>query len=63
MPELDPDPGDSTPETEFAFYRDNYVVLLDADGNPTANRSDFVPGPNGSIAWYRSGGRLFRHMD
>jgi CubicO group peptidase (beta-lactamase class C family) len=60
-PELDPDLGGSW--TEAAFYRDNYVVALDAEGNPTAGRSDFVPGPDGKIAWFRAGGRLHRHMD
>jgi CubicO group peptidase (beta-lactamase class C family) len=60
--ELDPESASTTSEVQAAFYRDNHLVNLDADGNPTATRSDFVPGPNGDIAWYRSGGRLFRHM-
>jgi hypothetical protein len=59
--ELDPDIGEAGPVFQVAFYADNYTVLLGADGNPTATRSGFVPGPNGDIAWFRSGGRLFRH--
>jgi CubicO group peptidase (beta-lactamase class C family) len=61
--ELDPDPGSTASETQLAFYRDNYVVLLDAGGNPTAVREDFVPDANGQIAWFRFGGNLYRHMD
>ena len=32
--ELDPAPGNTASETQLSFYRDNYVVLLDAEGNP-----------------------------
>jgi CubicO group peptidase (beta-lactamase class C family) len=65
-------PSPSTPEpnpdldgswSDVAFYRYNYVVALDAEGNPADTRADFVPGPNGDIAWYRLGGELYRHMD
>jgi CubicO group peptidase (beta-lactamase class C family) len=60
--ELDPEGGNATPEGQAAFYRDNYVVALDAGGQPTAFRSMFVPGPNGEIAWLSAAGRLHRHM-
>jgi CubicO group peptidase (beta-lactamase class C family) len=62
-PALDPELGNATPEFEVAFYRDNYVVGLDAGGQPTPGRSLFLPGPNGSIAWFSTAGRLYRHMD
>jgi CubicO group peptidase (beta-lactamase class C family) len=62
-PELDPELGNATPESEAAFYRDNYVVALDADGQPGPGRSMFLPGPSGGIAWFSTGGRLYRHMD
>jgi hypothetical protein len=61
--ELHPEPVTTASETQLAFYRDNYVVPLDATGNPSAIRADFVPGPNGAIAWFRFGGNLYRHMD
>src|SRR5215471_11473913 len=49
----------STEEFTLAFYRDHYVVRLDNDGRPTFKRSDFLPGPDGRIAWFRLGGRLY----
>jgi CubicO group peptidase (beta-lactamase class C family) len=65
-----PSPGTQAPNpdlegswSDVAFYRDNYVVALDAEGNPADTRADFVPGPNGEIDWYRLGGELYRHMD
>jgi hypothetical protein len=61
--ELDPESVNTAPEGLAAFYRDNYVVALDADGQPTASRSMFVPGPDGDSAWVSSGGNLYRHMD
>ena len=48
---------DITAEFDLAFYRDNYVVGLDGDGQPTPNRANFVPGPDGRIAWFSFGGR------
>ena len=51
--------GEFTQESRLAFYRDNYVVMLDADGRPGPGRNNFVPGPNGRIAWFRFGGRLY----
>jgi hypothetical protein len=62
-PEVDPASGASAPESKAAFYRDNYIVALDADGEPIGARSMFVPGPNGDIVWLSSGGELYQHMD
>ncbi|HEY7064481.1 MAG TPA: serine hydrolase domain-containing protein [Chloroflexota bacterium] len=50
--------GDSTGEFDLAFYRDNYVVALLPDGQPTVQRGNFVPGPDNRIAWFSFGGRL-----
>jgi CubicO group peptidase (beta-lactamase class C family) len=61
-PELDPELVATTPEFQAAFYRDNYVVGLDANGQPVPFRANFLPGPNGDIAWLSLGGRLHRHM-
>ena len=49
----------STEELTLAFYRDHYVVRLDDERQPTFKRSNFVPGPDGRIAWYSLGGRLY----
>jgi CubicO group peptidase (beta-lactamase class C family) len=55
--------GDDQQEFDLAFYRDNYVVVLDDHGEPTAARADFVPGPNGRITWFRVNGRLHTRQD
>lgn len=52
--------GDKRLDFDLAFYRDNFVVLLDPQGQPSASRADFGPGPDGRIMWFRLGGRL--HM-
>ena len=44
----------------LAFYRDDYVLATDRVGQ--ANRSDFIRGPDGRIAWLRDGGRLWKHQ-
>jgi CubicO group peptidase (beta-lactamase class C family) len=51
--------GDSD-TAELAFYRDDYVLATDRVGQ--ANRSDFIRGPDGRIAWLRDGGRLWTHQ-
>jgi CubicO group peptidase (beta-lactamase class C family) len=61
-PELDPPVGNSATDIRAAFYRDNYLVALDAGGQPAAFRMMFVPGPDGHIDWLSLGGRLHRHM-
>jgi CubicO group peptidase (beta-lactamase class C family) len=48
-------------EVPLAFYRKNYVLVLDETGEPFA-RANFVRGPNGGIKWLRFGGRLYRHQ-
>jgi CubicO group peptidase (beta-lactamase class C family) len=49
---------DATQEFDLAFYRDNYVVRLDGEGQPTPLRANFLPGPDGRIAWFSQNGRL-----
>jgi hypothetical protein len=44
----------------LAFYRKDYVLVLEPGGADTHSRADFVRGPDGSVAWLRIGGRLFR---
>jgi CubicO group peptidase (beta-lactamase class C family) len=44
-------------DLSLAFYRDDYVLTTDPDGQ--VKRSDFLRGPDGKIAWLRDGGRLF----
>src|SRR3954447_25966150 len=51
--------GDVNEDPDMAFYRDNYVILLDGDGQPTPTRANFVPGPDGRIAWFSMFGRLY----
>jgi CubicO group peptidase (beta-lactamase class C family) len=44
-------------DISLAFYRDDYVLTTDPDGQ--VKRSDFLRGPDDSVAWLRDGGRLF----
>jgi CubicO group peptidase (beta-lactamase class C family) len=53
-------PGDT--RLGFAFYRPDYGLDLGPDNQPVGTRSDFVRGPDGNIAWFRSHGRLFRRQ-
>jgi CubicO group peptidase (beta-lactamase class C family) len=46
----------------FAFYRDDYLVDLDATGASDGGRSNFVRGADGSIAWLRTHGRLLKRQ-
>lgn len=48
--------GDSD-NTSFAFYRDEYVLATTSAGQ--TQRSDFLRGPDGRVAWLRDGGRLW----
>jgi CubicO group peptidase (beta-lactamase class C family) len=48
-------------EVRMAFYRDNYVLVYDENGEPFA-RANFVRGRNGRVEWFRFGGRLYRHQ-
>jgi CubicO group peptidase (beta-lactamase class C family) len=51
--------GEQTDTLTIAFYRQNYVVAIDPEGRPTPDRADFVVRPDGSVAFFRTGGRLF----
>ena len=44
----------------LAFYRKDYVLVLAPDGTDTHSRANFVRGGDGTVAWLRYGGRLFR---
>jgi len=44
----------------LAFYRRDFVRVLDPSGADTHFRADFVRGGDGSVVWLRYGGRLFR---
>jgi CubicO group peptidase (beta-lactamase class C family) len=45
----------------LAFYRRDYVLVLDAAGQSQGLRANFVRGADGQVAWLRVGGRLYRH--
>ena len=51
--------GEVAQEFGLAFYRDNYVVGVDDEGQPGLMRANFVPGPDGRIAWFSLNGRLY----
>lgn len=44
----------------MAFYRGEYVLTTDADGE--RSRSDFIRDPAGRVAWLRDGGRIYQHQ-
>jgi CubicO group peptidase (beta-lactamase class C family) len=48
-------------EFRLAFYRDDFVLVLDATGQPTGSRSNFVRDAHGRVVWLRFHGRLLRH--
>jgi hypothetical protein len=61
------DPDDPLNEKiGLAFYESDYGsdYGLDLDDAHALNgtRSDFVRGPDGAIAWFRSHGRLYRRQ-
>jgi CubicO group peptidase (beta-lactamase class C family) len=51
--------GEVAQEFGLAFYRDNYVVAVDDEGQPGLLRANFVPGADGRIAWFSFNGRLY----
>lgn len=51
--------GEQSEKLAMAFYRDNYVVVIEPDGRPGPARADFLKRPDGSVAFFRTGGRLF----
>ncbi|MEV8506985.1 serine hydrolase domain-containing protein [Actinoplanes sp. NPDC051475] len=44
----------------LTFYRKDYVLVLEPGGADTHSRANFVRGADGTVAWLRFGGRLFR---
>jgi CubicO group peptidase (beta-lactamase class C family) len=46
----------------FAFYRDEFLLDLDAEGNPDGGRSNFLRGADGKVAWLRTHGRLLKRL-
>jgi CubicO group peptidase (beta-lactamase class C family) len=44
----------------LAFYRPDYTLILAPDGSDAHARCNFVRGADGSVAWLRYGGRLYR---
>jgi CubicO group peptidase (beta-lactamase class C family) len=54
--------GDTVEEFGLAFYRDDYVLVLDATGQPVGTRADFLRDADGGVAWLRRGARLSRHV-
>ncbi|MET7644173.1 serine hydrolase domain-containing protein [Streptomyces sp. NPDC005426] len=53
---------DQSTELGAAFYKQDFALDLDAEGQPIGTRSDFVRGPDGKVLWWRNHGRLFRHQ-
>ena len=65
LPPPVPAPTDPAPAVQayrLAFYRDDYVLVLDATGQPVGSRADFVRDADGRVAWLRLGARLHRHV-
>jgi CubicO group peptidase (beta-lactamase class C family) len=56
------DPAPTVQEYRLAFYRDDYVLVLDATGQPNGTRANFVRDTDGGMAWLRLHGRLYRHV-
>jgi len=56
----EPKPPEPHAPAYLAFYRDDYVLHLDRDGNSLHNRANFVRGDDGQVQWLRMGGRLNR---
>ena len=52
----------SRTRTGLVFYRRDYGLDLGPENKPVHSRSDFVRGPDGAIAWFRSHGRLYKRQ-
>lgn len=48
--------------SQFAFYRDEYLLDLDAEGGTIGSRSNFLRGADGKVAWLRTHGRLLKRQ-
>ncbi|MFC8430080.1 serine hydrolase domain-containing protein [Streptomyces sp. NPDC057253] len=59
--EMDTGQGESS-DVGVAFYRTDFALDLDPDGQPVGTRSNFVRGPDGKVLWWRNHGRLHRHQ-
>ena len=55
-------PDESPVQSILAFYRADYVLVLDPSGQPTFARANFIRGHDGSVQWLRLGGRLYSHQ-
>lgn len=53
--------GAQTRQT-LRFYRNDYVLVTPLEGPPNYVRASFVRGGDGTVAWFRLGGRLFRRQ-
>jgi hypothetical protein len=58
----DPEAEDTSTQLGLMFYRPDYGLDLGPDGKPVGTRSNFVRGPDGTIAWFRTHGRLYRRQ-
>ena len=47
--------GDDSPPTTLTFYKEDYVIV-----EGIGARANFLHNPDGTVAWFRLGGRLFR---
>jgi CubicO group peptidase (beta-lactamase class C family) len=53
---------ESSSRLGLAFYRPDYGLDLGPDNKPIGTRSNFVRSSDGTIAWFRSHGRLYRRQ-
>ncbi|HWS33998.1 MAG TPA: serine hydrolase domain-containing protein [Actinoplanes sp.] len=51
---------DGVEQMVLPFYRKDHVLVWAPDGSDAHSRADFIRDPDGSVGWFRFGGRLFR---
>ncbi len=51
--------GGQTIDVDLAFYRPDYALDLDSEGQPAGTRSNFVRASDGTVAWFRTHGRIY----